>query len=127
VAESIDAAVDRYDLDPDRLGLTGFSQGAVMTCSLLLEAPGRYAWIAALHGYLAAVHADLDLGGLDGTPAFVAAGTADQLIPASRAEAAADRLRELGGAVTFGTYPTGHGVGPDELRDLVGFFEAHAT
>ena len=127
VAESVGAALDAYDLDPDRLGLMGFSQGAIMTCSLLLEAPDRYAWIAALHGYLAAAHADLEPEDVAGTPVFVAAGTADQLIPAARAEAAADRLEELGCAVTFETYPTGHGVGPDELADLVAFVEAHAT
>lgn len=122
--ESITAAVDAYGLDADRLGLLGFSQGAIMSLSLLLEAPDRYAWAAALHGYLAASHADLAPDGLDGKPVFVAAGSADQLIPSSRAEAAADRLRDLGCAVTFETYPVGHGVGPDELADLVGFVDS---
>lgn len=125
-SESIEAAVDAYGLDADRLGLLGFSQGAIMTFSLLLEAPARYAWISAHHGYLAASHADLEPDGIDGKPVFVGAGTADQMIPASRAEAAADRMRDLGCDVTFESYPVGHGIGQGELADLVDFVETHA-
>jgi phospholipase/carboxylesterase len=123
-SEATKAAVEAYDLDPDRVGLIGFSQGGIMTFSLLLESPGRYAWISAHHCYLAASHADLAPDGLAGTPVFVGAGTADELIPAERAEAAADRLRELGCDVTFETYPVGHGIGQDELADLVAFVDA---
>ncbi len=121
VAESIDAAVEAYGLDPDRLGLLGFSQGSIMSLALLLESPDRFAWVAALHGYLADSHADLDPDGLAGTPVFVAAGRADQIIPYTRAEAAADRLRSIGADVTVGVYDVGHGVGPNELGDLVDF------
>lgn len=123
VSESIDAAVEAYDLDPDRVGLLGFSQGAITSLSLLLESPSRYRWVVALHGYLAESHADRDPDGIADKPVFVAAGSADQIIPASRAEAAADRLEELGAAVEFGVYETGHGVGRDELADLVDFVE----
>lgn len=121
VSESIDGAVERYDLDPDAVGLLGFSQGAITTLALLLEEPSRYRWAAAHHGYLAESHADLDPDGIAGKPVFVAAGAADQIIPASRSEAAADRLRELGADVTFGSYETGHGIGQEELADLVEF------
>lgn len=124
-AEAIVGAVDAYTLNPDQVGLLGFSQGAVMSLSLLFEAPGRYAWIAALHGYLAASHADRAPDGLSDKPVFLAAGAADQLIPANRVETSAARLRELGCQVTFETYQTGHGVGPDELADLVAFVESN--
>lgn len=121
VTESIDAAVEAYDLDPDRLGLLGFSQGSIMSLALLLESPEQISWVAALHGYLADSHADLDPDGLAGTPVFVAAGRGDQIIPHTRSEAAADRLRSIGADVTFGVYDGGHGVGPNEHSDLVDF------
>lgn len=124
-AESVRAAVDAYELDAGRLGLLGFSQGAIMSFSLLLEDPTAYAWVAGLHGYLAASHADLDPGGLDGRPVLVTAGTADQIIPAHRAEAAADRLAAVGCDVTFETFAAGHGIGPEELEALVGFVSSH--
>lgn len=122
--ESIEAAIDAYGLDSDRVGLLGFSQGAISSLSLLLEAPDEYAWVAALHGYLPEVHANVSPDGLDGKPVFVAGGASDQVIPASRAQAAADRLRELGCVVEGGTYDGAHGVGPDELADLVSWVEA---
>jgi phospholipase/carboxylesterase len=124
VSESIDGAVEQYGLDPGHIGLLGFSQGAIMTLALLLEAPSHYRWAAAHHGYLADSHADLDPDGIAEKPVFVAAGTADQIIPAGRSEGAADRLRELGADVTFGAYETGHGVGRQELQDLVAFVTA---
>ena len=123
VSESVDAAVERFDLDEDRLGLLGFSQGAITSLSLLLEAPERYAWTVALHGYLAESHADVVPAGIEGKPVFVGAGEADEIIPAARAEAAADRLRDVGADVTFEVYEAPHGVIPDEIQDAVAFVE----
>ena len=123
VSESVEAAIDAYDLDPDRIGLLGFSQGAITALSLLLEAPDDYAWVAALHGYLADSHAERAPDDIEGKPVFVASGSADQVIPSSRAEAAAEHLRELGCAVESDVYASAHGIGPDELADLVAWVE----
>ncbi|WP_424008851.1 alpha/beta hydrolase [Haloferax denitrificans] len=125
VREAIAGAVEAYDIDPDRIGLLGFSQGAITSLSLLLDDPDDYAWVVALHGYLADSHADLEPEGIAGKPVFVGGGSMDQIIPASRVERAAERLRELGADVTANVYGAPHGVGPDELRDVVDFVEAH--
>jgi phospholipase/carboxylesterase len=122
VAESVAAARDAYGVET--VGLLGFSQGAITSLSLLLEDPDAYAWVVALHGYLAERHADLSPAGVAGTPVFVGAGDRDEVIPAARAAAAADRLRDLDADVTHRTYPTGHGIGRAELDDVVAFVEA---
>lgn len=123
VTESIDAAVESFELDPDRVGLLGFSQGAITALSLVLEAPDRYAWCVALHGYLPESHADLDPEGIEGKPIFVGAGESDQVIPPERSERAASRMEELGCSVTYEAYPGGHGIGSAELSDLVAWVE----
>lgn len=120
---AIEDAVTGYDLDPEDIGLLGFSQGAVAALSLLVEAPTTYRWVAALHGYLAESHADQSPDRIEETPVFLGAGEADQIIPPDRARGAADRLSELGCPVTFHTYPTGHGIGDNELDDVVTFVE----
>ncbi|ESS03293.1 MAG: putative esterase [uncultured archaeon A07HR67] len=125
VAESVTAAVDAYDLDPARIGLLGFSQGAITSLASLFETPDRYAWVVALHGYLPASHADRSPDGLDGTPVFVGAGSGDRVIPESRSESAADRLVAAGADVTYETYATGHGIGQAELSDVTAFVETH--
>ncbi|RAW45889.1 phospholipase [Halorubrum sp. 48-1-W] len=124
VEESVAAATDAYDLDADRIGLLGFSQGAITSFSLLVEDPGSYDWVVGLHGYLADSHADLSPDGIEGKPVFVGAGTGDRVIPESRAETAVERFAELGADVTYGTYATGHGIGREELADVVAFVEA---
>ncbi|MFB6081064.1 MAG: alpha/beta hydrolase [Haloferacaceae archaeon] len=121
VVESVDSATDAYGLDPDRIGLLGFSQGAIVSLALLLESPVRYEWVVALHGYLAASHADRSPDGIAGNPVFVGAGRGDRVIPASRTAAAAERLRDLDAAVDHGVYDGGHGIGPAELDDVVSF------
>ena len=123
VVESVEAAVETYALDADRLGLLGFSQGAITSLAAVLESPDRYAWVVALHGYLPDSHADLDPDEIAGKPVFVGAGTADQVIPESRAAAAAERLSAVDADVTYETYPVGHGIDEAELADVVSFVE----
>ena len=105
------AAVEQYSLDADRVGLFGFSQGAVLGMGSLVEAPERYAWCVAAHGFYPddCVPAD----SVD-RPAFVTGGTADNVVPPNRAERAADQLRAAGCAVTERTYETGHRIGSRE-------------
>ncbi|WP_416839813.1 alpha/beta hydrolase [Haloferax sp. DFSO52] len=126
VRESISGAITEYNLDPERIGLLGFSQGAITSLSLLVEDPDDYAWVVALHGYLAEEHSSVEPDGLAGKPVFVAAGSMDQIIPSFRAEQAAERLESLGANVTAQVYDAPHGVSPDELAAVVSFVETHA-
>jgi phospholipase/carboxylesterase len=118
VHEFVDEAVEAYDLAPDRVGLLGFSQGAITSLSTLVEDP-RHPWVVALNGYLAAVHDDPErLADAAGTPVFVGAGERDQVIPPERAERAATALRDAGLEVTFRAYPVGHGTTAREVADV---------
>lgn len=126
VAESIEAAVGAYELD-GTVGFLGFSQGAVVGTATLLERPDRIAWLAAHHGYLPESHRDQTSPGLDGKPVFVGRGADDQIIPPDRGETMAAHLRDLGCDVSGGTYPGGHGIGPEELSDLVEFVEGNTA
>ncbi|SDM81821.1 phospholipase/carboxylesterase [Halogranum gelatinilyticum] len=123
VSETIESAIEAYDLDADRIGLLGFSQGCITSLSTLLEGPDRFAWVVGLHGYLAESHADLDPDGIENKPVFLGAGAADRIIPAQRVERAADRFEELGADVHFDVYQAPHGVGQQELQELVAFVE----
>ena len=123
VTETITDAIETYDLAADRIGLLGFSQGAITSLSLLCEHPEGFAWVVCLHGYLAESHTDSAPDGIEGKPVFVGSGTTDQIIPSQRAEAAADRLREMGCVVESHQYESAHGIGPDELTDLVSWVE----
>jgi phospholipase/carboxylesterase len=126
VAESVDAAVEEFGLDADKLGLLGFSQGAITSLSSVLESPDRFAWVVALHGYLAEEHEETTPAGIEGKPVFVGAGKQDQIIPAHRSEAAAERFHDIGADVRYEAFNTGHGIGQGELEAVVEFVEEHA-
>ncbi|MFB6300488.1 MAG: alpha/beta hydrolase [Halobacteriales archaeon] len=127
VAETVIKATDVFDLDPGRIGLFGFSQGAITSMCSLLETPDRYAWCVALHGYLPESHADLTPDGIEDKPVFIAGGSVDDVIPASRVERAGRRFRELGSAVDLTIFDTGHSIGPDELNALLEWIEQQVT
>jgi phospholipase/carboxylesterase len=122
VHEFVDGAVDAFDLDADRVGLLGFSQGAITALSALLERPDAYRWVVALNGYLAAEHHER-VDAAAGTPVFVGCGAMDQVIPPERAERAADRLAEAGADVRFERYGVGHGTTAAEVTDVVAWVE----
>ena len=117
VHEFVERAVDTYDLDGDRVGLLGFSQGAITSLSALIERPASYRWVVALNGYLAANHED-DVGNAEGKPVFIGCGAMDRVIPSQRAERAANLLAEGGADVRFERYGVGHGTTPAEIADV---------
>lgn len=123
VEELLEAAREEYSFDPDRVGLLGFSQGAILSLGALAERPDEYAWVVGLHGYLPAHYSESDLAPAADTPVFLGAGTQDQVIPATRAEDAAERLKRAGLEVTFRTYPTGHGTSRQEVDDVASWIE----
>jgi len=121
--ESLDAVHAFVENLPEQfpvtdVGLLGFSQGGIVSVCLLLERPDLYAWAVALHSYLPASHDPAAFEGVAGKPVFLGAGAADQVIPASRVEDAAERLEAGGLDVAFDSYPAGHGIHPDELADV---------
>ena len=122
VHEFVEEAVEAYDLDPERVGLLGFSQGAITGLSALLERPDAYRWVVALNGYLAEEHEDRVDEAAD-KPVFVGCGAMDQVIPPKRAERAAELLEDGGADVRFERYGVGHGTTPEEITDVVQWLE----
>ncbi len=118
LAGSVEIAIERFGLDADRVGFLGFSQGAVLAMSLMIEHPALPAWIVGLHGYLPERYDVTAIASVGDTPVFLAGGREDDIIPERRVRDAAERLAEGGVDVTYETYPVGHGVTPAELEDV---------
>jgi len=120
--ETVDGATERYDVDADRVGLLGFSQGAVLALAALLGTPERYAWTVAAHGFFPD---DVAGTGRVERPVLCTAGETDAVVPPERAADAVERLRERGCAVDHRTYPTGHRLGREERVDVAAWVADH--
>ena len=116
----IDAALDTYPIDPQRLVLLGFSQGGFMAYELALCDPGRFSGLIALSAWLpdkfaAATEPRPEYEKL---PALVVHGTEDRSIPVERGQDSRDALLRLGVPTVYRDYEMGHEIHPEALREI---------
>jgi phospholipase/carboxylesterase len=115
----LDAALQRYPIDPRKLVALGFSQGGVMAYVLGLSQPDRFAALAALSSWLPApVARQLPAAARDRLPTLVQHGSQDELIDIARARESVETLRGLGVPLTFREYDMGHEISPRSFADL---------
>jgi phospholipase/carboxylesterase len=103
-----------------RILLAGFSQGGAIALHVALRHPEPLAGVVALSTYLTGgATLEPDPAGADRPlPVFQAHGTDDPMISLERGEETRNRLRALGCAVTWKTYPMEHEVCADEVADM---------
>jgi phospholipase/carboxylesterase len=120
---SIDALLAREaarGVPPARIVLGGFSQGCAMALLAGLRHASPLAGIVGLSGYLplASTLAAERSAANQATPVFLAHGLQDEMVALPRAAASRDALLALGYTVDWHTYPMGHSVCLEEVRDL---------
>lgn len=105
---------------PQRIVLAGFSQGGAIALHVGLRATDVLAGVVALSTYLPLAHsvATERSAASASTPIWMAHGDADPVIALASAVASRDLLEQLGFRLTWRTYPMGHGVSADLVRDL---------
>jgi phospholipase/carboxylesterase len=122
-AAAVDELIERErnrGIAPQHIVLAGFSQGGAIALHVGLRAPDALAGIVALSTYLPlarSVVAERSAASAR-TPIWMAHGDADQVIALANATTSRDVLKQLGFALTWHTYPMGHGVCAEEVSDL---------
>jgi phospholipase/carboxylesterase/glyoxalase family protein len=113
IAAFVRAAADAYGFDTDRVVAAGYSNGANIAASLLLQEPGTLAAAALFHAMVP--FEPETLPDLSGTPVLLTAGRADPLVPPQNTERLAAILREAGAQVSLLWQPGGHQLGQPEV------------
>jgi phospholipase/carboxylesterase len=98
----------QYPVDPSRIILMGFSQGAAICNTLVLTRPGQVRGMASLAGLIPEVVVETARPDLTGLPVFIAHGRGDETVPLAAAQQTRAVYTRLGAQVTYGEYPTGH-------------------
>jgi phospholipase/carboxylesterase len=103
-----------------KIVLAGFSQGGAMALHVGLRHPEPLAGVVALSCYVVCAKSlESEMSDANrGLKIFQAHGTQDPMVPLERGEQARDRLSGLDYEVEWKTYPMGHEVHPEEIRDI---------
>ena len=114
LAQFIDAASERYEFGKKRLIAVGYSNGANIAASLILQHP-HYLAAAVLFRVMVPFVPDLvrDFSHLS---VFIGAGRLDLIVPSGQVEELAATFESGGADVTISWSQGGHELGEDDVR-----------
>lgn len=117
-----------FNADPRKTILGGFSQGAMLSCDVMLRTTQSYAGLIQLSGTLlaAAEWAPL-LQKRKGLPVFQSHGMYDEILPYVGAEKFRDRLTRAGLSVDWHSFRGGHEIPRTVLQHLGPFITKVVT
>jgi len=126
VEQVIDELVAAYDVDPERIYLAGFSQGAIMSLATLLKDPKKVAGAVIMSGCLLPELIDkpVDTAALEGFPILIVHGANDGVLPIAMGRQIRDYLSNLPVSLTYHEYPMGHQVNQQSLDDIAAWLKA---
>jgi predicted esterase len=115
------AALRDNGVEPERIALLGFSQGACLTLEYAARHARRYAGVFGLSGGLIGPPGTARdyAGSFDGTPVFLGCSDVDPHIPLPRVRESADVFRRLDAKVDERIYRAmGHTINADEIAAI---------
>lgn len=119
VQQFIAEAIEAYSIDPQRVYLAGFSQGAIISLGATLTAPQLIAGLVVMSGrWMAEIGPQTDIHAVTDKPVLVVHGQYDQVIPIAYGRAIRDFLQTLPVQLTYHEYAMGHEVSMESLRDV---------
>ena len=119
VIERLIDDITRQGIQPERIVLMGFSQGACLSLEFAARHPRQYAAIVGFSGgVIGPPGTPRDYAGtFDRTPVFLGCSDVDPHIPLERVHETAAVFRRMGASVDERIYPgMGHTVANDELE-----------
>ncbi|MCS6292308.1 MAG: esterase [Nitrospira sp.] len=117
----------KLDADPKKTVLGGFSQGAMLSCDLILHTDRPYAGLVQLSGNILAqpIWGPL-LPKRKGLPVFQSHGVQDEILPYIGAERLRDTLAHAGMSVEWHNFRGGHEI-PRVVLQRLGLFITKAV
>jgi len=117
----LDEVQARYRVDPERVLLTGLSDGGSFSYEVGFAWPERFHGLAVVAGILRPHQRSAQASRL---PVYIAHGARDQLFPVSYIRLIVDKLREWGHEVTYHELTDfGHAYPPGENAVILDWFE----
>jgi phospholipase/carboxylesterase len=119
VDEFVEEVRQEYGVEPGRLVLGGFSQGAGLTYRSGLRRPDLFAGLVLLSGAIGDAEQLAEFLPPERTqPLFIAHGVSDPMIPVERARQARDFLQAAGYDPEYHEYPMAHEISQELIDHL---------
>lgn len=118
IDRALESTFNRYAVDPARVAVGGFSDGASYALSLGITNGDLFTHVLAFSpGFMMPA-------GQRGSPrVFVSHGTRDEVLPIDRcSRRVVPQLKRAGYDITYREFEGGHAVPPDVAREAVGWF-----
>lgn len=127
IVQFLDEVIEKYPVDADNVTLVGFSQGCILSFAVALSYPEKINNVIGLSGY---INKDIIKEGYQkrnysNLSVYSSHGTADQVIPVAWARMTKPLLDSLKIENTYSEFPVGHGVAPQNFRELKKWLEDH--
>lgn len=115
-------AIEEYHVNPEKIFVAGFNQGAAIAQTLCVVMGNQIKACASLSGFLPDfVKEQYYKHNMRGTRIFISHGEYDFNYPIFWSEESKAFFEEYGATVVYKTYPVGHGVSPENMRDFIDF------
>ncbi|MDH5506566.1 MAG: carboxylesterase family protein [Anaerolineae bacterium] len=121
VLKFISEAVEFYGVDPQQVYLMGFSQGAIISFSVMLSQPSALAGVVGMSGRILPEIKPLIVphNQLKDFPVLVVHGTQDEVLPIHHGRASNELLSGLPLDLTYQEYAMGHEITGESLGDIL--------
>ena len=119
ITQQLEYFIDKYDLNPKDISLMGFSQGAILSWSLLLDHPKRFRRAICMSGYINTQLLEKPLDEYQNVLAYASHGTNDPTVPYQWAESGITKLKINNPEIVFNSYRDGHNVSPENFKGLL--------
>lgn len=123
IAIFIDEIKEKYNTNPDKTFLLGFSQGAILSYALSFKYPNKVQHVVALSGYINEELLPTVIDNSITTDYYISHGTVDQVLPIDWARKAPIILKDLKLKNEYSEYPVGHGVAPQNFYSFKNWIE----
>ncbi|SOU87807.1 alpha/beta hydrolase [Tenacibaculum dicentrarchi] len=124
IANFIDEIKSKYNTNPDKTFILGFSQGAILSYALSFNYPNKVQHVIALSGY---IDENLIKNQQENTKIttdyYISHGTVDQVIPVDWARKAPVFLNANNLKNDYSEYNVGHGVAPQNFYSFKKWIE----
>lgn len=125
LAQAVASAAQQLGIASERVVVGGFSQGGIMSLSLLLTEPQLLHAAMVLHSRLLPQVLPLaaPAQALQGKRLWVSHGLQDPVIPLASARATREHVSHLPLTLRYAEFPGGHEIRPAELQAAMGWLD----